>query len=103
MQADVLRRGRQTIGYVHGHGLRRVAVAILPLVVGCGVAPSVSIFGSFFPAWLICIVIGVVLTILTRQIFVATKIAPHISPAAIVYPCLTAAWIFATWLVVFQS
>jgi len=67
------------------------------------VAPSVSIFGSFFPAWLICIVIGVVLTILTRQIFVATKIAPHISPAAIVYPCLTAAWIFATWLLLFQS
>ena len=79
------------------------AVAILLLIAGCGVAPSVSIFGSFFPAWLICIVTGVVLTVLTRQIFVATKIAPHISPAAIVYPCLTAAWIFATWLIVFQS
>jgi len=82
---------------------RRSAFAILLALPGCGCAPSVNILGSFFPAWLICIVIGVVLTILTRQIFVATKIAPHISPAALVYPCLTAAWIFATWLLLFQS
>jgi len=101
--APALRRGRQRIDYARGSGVRGAAVAILPLVAGCGVAPSVSIFGSFFPAWLICIVVGVVLTILTRQIFVATKIAPHISPAPIVYPCLAAAWIFATWLLVFQS
>jgi hypothetical protein len=44
---------------------------------GCGVVPSVNILGSFFPAWLISIVIGVVLTVLTRQAFLMTKIAPY--------------------------
>jgi len=67
------------------------------------VAPSVNILGSFFPAWLICIVIGLVITILTRQVFVAMKIAPHLGPAALVYPCLVGLCIFATWLVLFGS
>src|SRR5262245_13319964 len=81
----------------------RLAVALLPVLPGCGVAPSVNILGSFFPAWLICIVVGVVLTVLTRQVFVATEIAPHLGPSAVIYPCLAGLWIFATWLLVFGS
>jgi len=77
--------------------------AILLSLPGCGVAPSVNVLGSFFPAWLICIVIGVVLTILTLQVFAAMKIASHLGPTALVYPCLAALWIFATWLIVFGS
>ena len=80
-----------------------VRAALLLPTAGCGVAPSVNILGSFFPAWLICIVVGVVLTILTLQVFAAMKIASHLGPTALVYPCLAALWIFATWLVVFGS
>jgi YtcA family len=80
--------------------MRSAAIAILTLP-GCGLAPSVNILGSFFPAWLICIVIGLVITILTLQGFVAMKIASDLGPAALVYPCLAALWTFATWLVLF--
>jgi YtcA-like protein len=73
------------------------------LVAGCGFAPSVNVLGSFFPAWLICIVVGVVLTILTRQVFVAMRIASDLGPAGLVYPCLAGLWIFATWLLLFGS
>jgi hypothetical protein len=66
-------------------------------------APSVNILGSFFPAWLISIVIGVVLTVLIRQVFVATKIDSHLGPAGLVYPSLTCLLTFATWLVLFGS
>ena len=72
-------------------------------VAGCGVAPSVNILGSFFPAWLICIVIGLVITIVTRRVFVAMRIEADLGPALLVYPCLAGLWIFATWLVVFGS
>ena len=51
-------------------------------------APSVNILGSFFPAWLISIVIGVLLTVLVRQVFVAINVASYLRPAALVYPCL---------------
>jgi hypothetical protein len=73
------------------------------LVAGCGLAPSVNILGSFFPAWLICIVFGVVLTIITRQVLVAMKIASDVGPASLVYPSLAGLWIFATWLLLFGS
>jgi hypothetical protein len=67
------------------------------------VTPSVNILGSFFPAWLICVVVGVVLTIVTRQVLVAARLAPHVGPPPLVYPCLAAGWMFATWLLVFAN
>jgi hypothetical protein len=79
-----------------------VSAAFLP-VSGCGVAPSVNVLGSFFPAWLFSIVIGVVLTVLTRQAFLMTKIAPYLRPAALMYPCLILLWTLGTWLLVFAS
>lgn len=33
-------------------------------------APSIGLFGSFFPSWLICLFIGVGVTIVFRLIFV---------------------------------
>ncbi|HXJ34587.1 MAG TPA: YtcA family lipoprotein [Candidatus Eisenbacteria bacterium] len=83
---------------------RGLAVAgLLVAVPGCGLAPSVNILGSFFPAWLISIVIGVVLTIVTRQVFIALGIASQLSPAPLVYLALAGFWIFATWLLLFGS
>lgn len=83
--------------------VRRAACAVLVLLPGCGLAPSVNILGSFFPAWLISIVTGVVLTVLVRQVFVATKIAPYLRPPGLVYPCLACLLIFAAWLVLFGN
>jgi hypothetical protein len=81
----------------------RAASASLLLTSGCGLAPSVNILGSFFPAWLISIVTGILLTVLLRQVFVATKIAPYLRPVGLVYLCLGCIMIFATWLIVFGS
>ena len=78
-------------------------IAVIWPLSGCAMAPSVNILGSFFPAWLICIVAGVVLTVLARQVFVATGIAPHVGPPALVYPSPRGLWTFATWLLVFGS
>jgi hypothetical protein len=89
------RAGRSRIAAV-------VAAALLPAS-GCAAAPSVNILGSFFPAWLISIVIGVVLTVLTRQVFLVTNIQPYLRPAALAYPCLVLLWTFATWLVLFAN
>src|SRR5712664_406285 len=86
-----------------GRPIRSLAAAILIALPGCGVSPSVNILGSFFPAWLISIVTGTVLTVLVRQVFVATKIDPNLRPAALVYPSLAFLLTFATWLVLFGS
>ena len=67
------------------------------------VAPSVSILGSFFPAWLISIVAGLVLTVIVRQVLVATGTASYMRPAGVAYSSLACVFIFATWLIVFRS
>ena len=86
-----------------GRPIRSLAAAILIALPGCGVSPSVNILGSFFPAWLISIVIGVVLTVVVRQLFVAIDVASHLRPAGLVYPCLGGLLILATWLILFGS
>ena len=35
-----------------------VFLPTLLLLTGCGRAPSFDILGSFFPAWLVCLVVG---------------------------------------------
>jgi hypothetical protein len=44
------------------------------LLSGCGVeqgAPSFTLFGAFFPAWMFCSVIGIIIAIGARGIFVS--------------------------------
>ena len=68
---------------------------------GCALSPSVNILGSFFPAWLISIVTGLVLALIAWRVLIATGVAPYITPAGLVYPCLAALLIFASWLILF--
>ena len=80
--------------------LRLVSLGALTLG-GCALSPSVNILGSFFPAWLISIVTGLVLALIAWRVLIATGVAPHLTPAGLVYPCLAALLIFASWLVLF--
>ena len=103
--------GSETRG-AEGRGLRawrsppRAAVARLVCLgalsaTGCALSPSVNILGSFFPAWLISIVTGLVLALIAWRVLIATGVAPYLTPAGLVYPCLAALLIFASWLVLF--
>ena len=42
---------------------------------GCTRAPSFNILGSFFPSWILCGVIGIVLTVVVRVFLVRAKLA----------------------------
>ena len=81
---------------------RLVYLGTLPTT-GCALSPSVNILGSFFPAWLISIVSGLVLALIVWRVLVVTGIAPYLTPPALVYPCLAALCIFASWLVLFAG
>lgn len=76
------------------------------LLSGCGTnahAPTVDILGSYFPAWIVCIVLGLVLTLITRQIFIGLKLDTHLYPIALVYFCLMIAFTLAIWLLIFKN
>lgn len=77
-------------------------VSALSLLTGCSRAPSFNILGSFFPAWIFCGVIGILLTVAARLYFVHIKLEQEFSPLILVYPCLTAFFTFTLWLLFFS-
>lgn len=63
-------------------------------------APSFDIFGSFFPAWLICLALGLLLTVAARWLLSRAHVA--IALPVLTYPSLTALFTFALWLIFFR-
>ena len=86
------------------HFLRRhfkYGMALVPcLLVGCVRAPTFDIVGSLFPAWLVCFVLGIVLTGVAHWVLLRRQI-PIFFPI-LVYPCLTGFFTFLLWLVFFN-
>ena len=79
--------------------VRGVFVPALPLMTGRGIAPSFDILGSFFPAWLICFAMAILLTVVSRALL--NRYVEIVWPA-LVYPSLTAIFSFALWLAMFR-
>jgi len=71
------------------------------LLSGCD--PSINFYGSFFPAWIWCLVIGLILTILLRFLFAALRLERNLGPLVVVYPCLLLLLSCATWLILFRT
>jgi hypothetical protein len=72
------------------------------LCAGCSRAPSINILGSFFPSWILCGVVGILLTVGTRLFFLRVKLEQQLSPLILVYPCLAAFFTFTLWLIFFR-
>ena len=77
-------------------------IGLLILATGCSRAPSFNVLGSFFPAWILCGLIGIVLTVMVRVFFVRVKFEQELSPLIVVYPCLAAFFTFTIWLLFFS-
>jgi hypothetical protein len=67
---------------------------------GCGRAPSFDVLGSFFPAWLVCLAFGLVLTAAARWLLLRLHIV--IALPVLTYPSLTVLLSFALWLALFR-
>ena len=85
-----------------GTWLRFTVVAVTcALATGCD--PILNIQGSFFPAWIVCMTVGVVLTVVGRQLFAVTGLEPHLGPLTLIYPSL---WVLTTllmWLTFYRT
>jgi hypothetical protein len=66
-------------------------------------SPTIDILGSYFPAWMICIVSGLTLTLVSRWIIRAYHLEPYASPAPLIYSCLTIIYTFVTWIIFYQN
>jgi YtcA-like protein len=79
--------------------------ALLPytvLLVGCGRAPTFNILGSFFPAWLVCMVAGIVLAAVANRVLAYFKLDKEIVWSIVVYPCLAISFACLLWFIFFS-
>ena len=72
------------------------------LMSGCGRAPSFDILGSYFPAWLICILTGIAGASLVSVALTKIHMTYLIRWTIVVYPCLAASIAFTLWLLFFS-
>ena len=66
-------------------------------------SPTIDILGSYFPAWMICIVSGLTLTLVSRWIVRAYHLEAYASPEPLIYTCLTIIYTFVTWIIFYQN
>jgi hypothetical protein len=64
---------------------------------------TVDILGSYFPAWMVCIVSGLTLTLIAHWVVQAGQLKPYIGPAPLIYSCLMIIFTFATWILFYQN
>ena len=86
--------------------MRLTRLALLSLLVGVGLGgcsrnPSLEISGSFFPAWMLSIFIGLAATLMAKRIFLATRLDAHLTPHLLVYGALMLGFTLLTWLLLY--
>ncbi len=81
--------------------LAYAAATCLPLA-GCRHAPEVNIIGSFLPAWMICLMAGVILAFVVRYLLVRYRIESEVGPLALIYPCVVIFFTCLLWLILFR-
>ena len=64
------------------------AVLLVPALSGCN--PVVEISGAFFPAWLLCMIVGVAVAGAIRWFAVRFNVESFVGPKSVFY--------FSTWL-----
>lgn len=64
--------------------------------------PLVDVAGAFFPAWMLCILVGIASTVVLRYVLSRTHLEPSLGPLIVIYPSLAATISLALWLVFYR-
>ncbi len=70
---------------------------------GCSTSPAQNILGSFFPAWMLCAALGIVIAVIIRLILSATRIGEYVIAPPLTYACVAAAATLLVWLLWFGN
>lgn len=69
---------------------------------GCEGAPALNVIGSFFPAWMVCLIIAIILTGLLRVLLVRRQFETAIEPVALFYPAVVLLLTCLLWLIFYR-
>ena len=80
-------------------GVRRAAVALV--TAGCSHAPTMNLFGSYFPAWMLCAAVGIVATVIIWRILAMAGIHEYVIAPLLTYTGLALSATLLSWLLWF--
>ncbi len=66
-------------------------------------SPTLDVLGSYFPAWMACILLGLTLTLITRQILIGFKLNSYLRAAPLVYVSMLISWTLVVWLICYRN
>jgi hypothetical protein len=64
---------------------------------------TVDVLGSYFPAWMVCILSGLTLTLIAHWIVQFRNLKAYLGPLPLIYSCLMIIFTFATWILFYQN
>ena len=80
---------------------RRMSLLALALLAGCAGPPAVNVVGSYFPAWMLCTLIGLVTAVCLRQILVLCRLEGLLLLPLVTHAAVALAVTLAVWLIWF--
>ena len=83
-------------GQGYGRGLWPVALTLV--VSGCSQAPTLDLLGSYFPAWMLCAVAGILAAVIIRQILVLAGIHEYVIVPVLTYAGFAVSAALLLWL-----
>ena len=86
----------------HRHGLLSLwQVAIALPIAACSYSPTMDLLGSYFPAWMLCAVIGIVAAVIIRQILAVAGINDYVVAPLLTYAGIAVSATLLAWLLWF--
>jgi len=64
-------------------------------------SPTLDLFGSYFPAWMLCAVVGILTAVIIRQALVVSGIGEYVIAPLLTYAGLAISATLLVWLVWF--
>jgi uncharacterized membrane protein YidH (DUF202 family) len=96
-------RTSRTVLKFAAFGLAVVILCFVAMRISRHHSPTIDVLGSYFPAWMVCILSGLALTFVAHWIVQISKLESYLGPASLIYSCLMVIFTFATWILVYQN
>jgi hypothetical protein len=97
-----MRTGRTVLKFA-AFGLAVVVLCFVAVRTSSDHSPTIDVLGSYFPAWMVCILSGLALTFIAHWIVQVGNLKPYLGPAPLIYSCLMIIFTFATWILFYQN
>jgi hypothetical protein len=96
--SEVADRAAETSGLRPGYLNIAVKQLAVLLLASCSTSPAQNMFGSFFPAWMLCAAGGLVIAVLLRQFLCAIGVNQYLIAPPLTYFSIAVAGTLLIWL-----